>query len=191
VRISAKHREHAEAAAKETGARGAGSNQDVASQSDVVILAVPYTTLDEVISGARRELRDKIIVDVTNPLKSDYSGIATFGTSAAEQLQSKVPGARVVKAFNTVLASRQADPHVDGTAADAFVAANDEDAKARVLELARSMGFRPIDCGPLSMARHLESLAFLNIALQMRHGWPWQAAWKLVGPTPERARKAA
>lgn len=191
VRISARHREHAEAAVKETGAREAGSNQDVAARSDIVILAVPYTTLDEVVADVARAVRDKIVVDTTNPLKSDYSGLATFSSSAAEQVQSKALGARVVKAFNTVLAARQADPRVDGTPVDAFVAGNDDDARARVLELARTMGFRPIDCGPLAMARHLESLAFLNIALQMRHGWPWQAAWKLVGPTPERARKAA
>ena len=69
---------------------------------------------------------------------------------------------------------------------DGFVAADDPEAKAKTLELARSIGFRPIDAGPLAMARALEALAILNIALQMQHGWPWQSGWKLIGPTPEK-----
>jgi len=55
-------------------------------------------------------------------------------------------------------------------------------AKDKVLELVGSIGFRPLDAGPLVMARVLESLALLNILLQIRYGWPWQNGWKLVGP---------
>jgi predicted dinucleotide-binding enzyme len=86
-----------------------------------------------------------------------------------------------VKAFNTAFASRQADPKVDGTVIDAYVAGDDEQAKRQVLELAKSIGFRPIDAGPLVMARVLEGMALLNIMLQIRNKWPWQQGWKLVG----------
>ena len=64
-----------------------------------------------------------------------------------------------------------------------FVAGDDVDAKAAVLDLVRSIGFRPIDAGPLAMARALEAMAVLNMMLQIRNNWPWQAGWKLVGPT--------
>ena len=122
-------------------------------------------------------------MDATNPMRADYMGLATEGTSAAEEIQAHAPGARVVKAFNSALAARQADPTVDGVQVDGFVAADDEEAKATVLDLARSIGFRPIDAGALEMARALEAMALLNITLQLRNSWPWQSAWKLVGPT--------
>jgi predicted dinucleotide-binding enzyme len=124
-----------------------------------------------------------VVVDATNPLRPDYQGLAVEGTSAAEQVQARVKGAKVVKAFNTALAARQADPLVDGTPLDAFVAGDDEQAKATVMELARSIGFHPIDAGPLELARALEALALLNIMLQIRNNWTWQTGWKLVGPT--------
>ena len=52
-----------------------------------------------------------------------------------------------------------------------------------MLDLLETTGFRPIDAGPPSVARYLEGMAFLNIALDARNGWSWQSGWKLVGPT--------
>ena len=62
------------------------------------------------------------------------------------------------------------------------MAGDDEAAKATVLELVEAIGFNPVDAGGLAMARHLEGMAWLNISLQMKNGWSWQAGWKLVGP---------
>ena len=133
-------------------------------------------------------LDGKIVVDATNPIKADYSGLATDGTSGAEEIQAKVPGARVVKAFNTAFAARQADPTVaGGLRVDGYVAGDDEDAKATVLGLVEAIGFNPVDAGGLAMARHLEGMAWLNISLQTKHGWSWQAGWKLVGPDGDAA----
>ena len=70
---------------------------------------------------------------------------------------------------------------MDGTRLDGFVAGDDADAKATVLELVRSIGLRPIDAGPLARARELEALAWLNIALQGSLGNGWHTGWKLVG----------
>jgi len=183
VVFAAKDPEHAQAAAEQTGGRAAGSNREAAEAADVVVLAVPYPAVEAILDELGDALVGKIVVDVTNPFNADYSGLAVEGTSAAEEVQRRVPGARVVKAFNTLLASRQADPVVDGLPVDGFVAGDDESAKKQVLELARSLGMRPIDAGGLPMARALEHMAFLNIALQLRNGWPWQSAWRLVGPT--------
>ena len=103
----------------------------------------------------------------------------------AEQIQKRVPKAHVVKALNYALASRLADPKVNGSRLEGFVAGDDEAAKKLALEFVKSVGFRPIDAGPLAMARALESMAVLNITLQARNNWPWQHGWKLVGPPEE------
>ena len=109
-------------------------------------------------------------------IKPDYSGLATNGVSGAEEIQSKAQGARVVKAFNTAFAARQADPNVaGGLRVDGYAAGDDEEAKQAVLALLGDIGFNPVDAGPLAMARHLEGMAWLNISLQMKNGWSWQA----------------
>jgi NADPH-dependent F420 reductase len=183
VTLSSAHPETARAAAAATGAAAADSNAGAAAAADVVVLAVPYPALPQILDEVGDGLRGKVVVDATNPLRADYMGLATEGTSGAEEIQARVPGARVVKAFNSALAARQADPTVDGVQVDGFVAGDDEEAKATTLELVRSIGFRAIDAGPLEMARALEAMALLNITLQLRNSWSWQSAWKLVGPT--------
>jgi predicted dinucleotide-binding enzyme len=119
----------------------------------------------------------KVLIDATNRVDPADPGSVLDGTSAAEQIQARVPATRVVKAFNTAFASRQADPVVDGVALDGYLAGDDDQAKQTVAELVGSVGFRPVDVGPLVMARALEGLALLNIMLQIRHDWPWQAGF--------------
>jgi NADPH-dependent F420 reductase len=191
VRISSRDPEDAIDAAQESGAKAALTNFEAIAQADIIILAVPHSAIFDVAIELRDHVADRPVVDVTNPLKPDYSGLATEGTSGAERLRHKLGSDRVIKAFNTLFASRMKEPTVDGVPLDGFVAGDDEIAKKRVLELVKSIGLRPIDTGPLEMARHLESLAFLNISLQLRHGWTWQTGWKLVGPTSEAKRQAA
>jgi predicted dinucleotide-binding enzyme len=122
-------------------------------------------------------------VDATNPIDDTYSDLTTNGTSHAEQLTAAVPGVRLVKALNTVFASRLGNTDEGGQPLDGFYAGDDEGAKEVVARLLTSLGFRPIDAGGLRMARSLEELAFLNITLNARHGWSWQSGWRLAGPT--------
>lgn len=124
---------------------------------------------------------------MTNPLNETMSDLVTSGVSGAEDLQSRLPGAVVVKAFNTIFAGRHSRPSEGVTPLDAFIAADDPAAKAKVGEFARSLGYRVIDAGGLRMARALEEMALLNIALNVREGLPWQSAWKLLGPTGEKS----
>jgi NADPH-dependent F420 reductase len=188
VIVSSRSGESARALAEETGARAAATDREAIEAADVVVLAIPYTAVDDVLSQAGAALDGKVVVDATNPIKADYSGLATNGTSGAEEIQGKAPGARVVKAFNTAFAARQADPKVaGGLRVDGYVAGDDEDAKATVLGLAEAIGFNPVDAGGLAMARHLEGMAWLNISLQTKHGWSWQSGWKLVGPDGDAA----
>ena len=183
VTIAAKHPDHAQEAASVTGANSAASTRDAIADADVVILAVPASALDEVAAEIGSAVTGKAVVDVTNHPTPDVS--AQSDTSTAEVLQSKLPQARVIKAFNTAFASQQANPVVDGIALDGYIAGDDAKAKQEVMDLASSIGFRPIDVGPLVMARTLEAMAWLNISLQMQNNWPWQTGWKLVGPTGE------
>lgn len=187
VTLSAKDPSHAEAKAKDTGARAVASAADAVKDAEIVILAVPSAAVDELVGQLAEALAGKIVIDVTNRIKRPNTGESVDGTSGAENIQKRAPKAKVAKAFNYAFASRQADPRIDGVQLDGFVAADDADAKAKVLQLVGDIGFRPIDAGPLAMARALEALAILNISLNMQHGWPWQAGWKLVGPTEKKA----
>ena len=98
-----------------------------------------------------------------------------------------LPDSPVVKAFNTLFATHQVDPMADGLQLDGYVAGDDPTAKAKVLELVRAVGLRPIDVGPLVRARQLEGLAFLNMALNIVNDGAWQSGWKLVGAPVARA----
>ena len=182
VTVSSASGDTAKKLAVETGATAAASNRAAAEGAELVVLAVPYTAMVDVLDDVGPALAGKIVVDATNPLKADYSGLAVEGTSGAEEIQARLPQSRVVKAFNTQFAARQTDPRIAGLSVDGFVAGDDEEAKAVVLDLVKGMGFNPIDAGQLAMSRALEAMAFLNISLQIRNDWSWQAGWKLVGP---------
>jgi hypothetical protein len=133
--------------------------------AEIVMLAVPFTAIDSVLREAGGSVEGKTLVDATNALGSDMQWAIGFTTSGAEELQKKVPKARVVKAFNTVFAQHMDTGRLGDQQLTAFVAGNDADAKNDVLELARNIGFDAIDAGPLSNARLLEPLGYLNIQL--------------------------
>lgn len=181
----------ARAAAEQTRARAARTNLEAVAGADIVVLAVPGPALAEVATELRGHVDGRIVIDVTNRATPDLADLSASATSAAERLQAWLPEARVVKAFNTAFASRMAEPVVDGLAVDGFVAADDEQARAHVLRLVGEVGFRPVDAGPLAMARSLEALAWLNIYLNMSQGGSWQAGWKLVEPSAVAARAGA
>jgi NADPH-dependent F420 reductase len=177
VTISASTAESAREAADAVGAQAAPDNVDATRDAEVVILAVPFVGAgQEVANEIRESVAGKTVIDVTNPMKPDFSGSAVEGSSAAEEFQKQLPEASVVKAFNTIFASHQANPSRD---IDGFVAGDDEKAKQRVISLVESIGFSPVDVGPLSAARHLEGMAFINIGLNAANGWSWTSAWKL------------
>jgi predicted dinucleotide-binding enzyme len=148
----------------------------------MVALAVPYGAVSDVASQLADSVAGKIVIDATNPLASDSSGLATVERSGAELLQEELPAARVVKAFNTVFAANQDKAEVDGVQLDGFVASDDSAAKAAVSRFLEQIGYRVIDAGPLRAARYLEAMAFLNISLNAANGWPWRTGWKLIGP---------
>jgi predicted dinucleotide-binding enzyme len=103
---------------------------------------------------------------MTNPITADFSGLKLgHTTSAAEELQQAAPGARVVKAFNTIFASLFAAPRAVTAQVPVFVAGNDEAAVAAVAELVQAAGFAVEKTGGLDAARLIEPVGMLNIRL--------------------------
>ena len=177
VVITAGTAEHARAAAEQIGARTADSNIDAVANADVVILAVWYpVAVGEIAPEIAAAANGRVIIDVTNPVKPDLSGLVTGEQSAAEELQQKLPGAHVVKAFNTVFGSNQANPRPE---VQVLVAGDDADAKQQVRQLAESLGMTTIDAGALSAARPLEGMALLNMQINAAQGGDWTSRWVL------------
>jgi NADPH-dependent F420 reductase len=190
VTFAARDVEKADRTATSIGATSS-STTDAVAAADIVVLAVPFGALADVADDIRPVADGKIVVDATNPLKPDYSGLALQGTSAAEELARLLPDAKVAKAFNTVFASNQADPDGQGETLDGLFATDDEATRATLAELIESIGFRPVHVGPLSAARELEAMAWLNIRLQMLNGGDWRSAFVVVGaPAPATAQPA-
>ena len=152
-----------------------------AEAAELIILAVPFAEVGNVASQLASAASGKIVIDATNALSPTMElAVDTSTTSGAEELQKKLPGARVVKAFNTTFASAMATGQINGEKLAGLVAADDAEAKAAVLGLVQELGFDPIDAGPLSAARLLEPLAVLNIKLGFVQGYGPASGFRLV-----------
>jgi len=154
--------------------------RETAIWGEVVFFAVPFGAINDVVRDAGEALSGKTVVDVTNALDASMNLAVGFTTSGAEELQKKLPTARVVKAFNTVFAQHMDSGRVGDKPLTAFVAGDDSGAKKTVLELARGIGFDAVDAGPLKNARLLEPLALFNIQLGYALGMGTQIGFKLL-----------
>jgi len=154
--------------------------RDAATSAELVVVAVPFGAIDDVVNAAGKFLEGKTVVDATNALDANMNLAVGFTTSGAEELQKKLPSSRVVKAFNTVFAQHMDSGKLGDQRLSAFVAGDDESARKQVIELARSIGFDAIDSGPLKNARLLEPLAFFNIQLGYALGMGTQVGFKLL-----------
>ena len=179
---AAKTREVAEAA----GATAAATPREAAAVAHIIVLAVPYSAFQAVAAEIAPVADGKIVIDPSNPLKPDYSGLALSDSSGAEELARLLPESKVVKAFNTLFAGNTANPQALGLQLDSLFATDDEAAKDAVCGLSSSIGFRPIHVGPLTASRELEAMALLNIRLQIVSNGNWNTAFALVSP-PESA----
>ena len=181
VTITARNAARLSEVATATGAKAVATNAEAADSADVIVLATPFASAADVAAEIRHVAEGRVIVDTTNRMSFGPAGPdMDTTTSNAEELAALLPGSHVVKAFNTLFASNQADPVLDDVQLDGFVAGDDEAAKASVLSLVASIGLEPVDVGPLARARQLESLAFLNISLNATHNGAWRSGWKLV-----------
>jgi NADPH-dependent F420 reductase len=170
-----------------TGAEVEGlTNDEAATKGDIVLLCVPFRNQSENLTNLKNVLREgQILVDATVPLAAAVGGRATrlLGVpqgSAGQQAQEMAPeGVQVVSALHTVGAPKLADLDEE-LDEDVPIAGDKKDAKRAVAELiAQIPGLRPIDCGRLEMARVIEGLTPLLIAVNGRH--KTHAGIKFVG----------
>jgi predicted dinucleotide-binding enzyme len=112
-------------------------------------------------------LAGKFLVDITNPVASDFTSFVTPENSfGAQEIAKAAPAdAEVVKAFNTQFSHVLAAGSVNGKPLDVFIAGDNAQAKARVSAFIKSLGLRPMDTGPLLMARTLEHACLLSLGL--------------------------
>ncbi|WP_029662898.1 NADPH-dependent F420 reductase [Cellulomonas sp. KRMCY2] len=180
VQILARDAGKAAQAAASSGAASGTIGDPIAG--DVVVLAVPYPAVGEVLGVYAGTLAGKVLVDVTNPL--DFSTfdslVVPADGSAAAVIQALVPEARVVKAFNTTFAATLATRAVGGTTTTVLIAGDDADAKTAVAAVVEGGGLIAVDAGSLRRARELESLGFLQLTLAATEKIGWTGGFALV-----------
>ena len=147
----------------------------------VVILAVWYAAVDDVLGRYRDQLDGKVVVDITNPIDVDaFEPLMLEAGSAAQEIAAKAPGARVVKAFNTTFAGTLGEGRVAGQPLDVFIASDHGDAKEIVSRIVSDAGLRPVDAGPLARAHELEALGYLHMVLQQPLGTGFSSTVKVL-----------
>ena len=147
------------------------STPEAVKDSEIVVLATPWSKTQEAILQIGEALEGKVLVDCTNPLKPDLSGLSVGHiTSGAEQIAQWAPKAKVVKAFNTTGFNIMTDPVLEGRKTVMFVASDDAAARKQVAELATELGFDAVEVGELATARLLEPFALLWISMAYRYG---------------------
>jgi predicted dinucleotide-binding enzyme len=150
-------------------------------RGDVVVPAVWYQALDDILGRYGDQLDGKIVVDITNPVDpKSFQPLTVEDGSAAQEIARKAPGARVVKAFNTTFAGTLVEGQVGGQPLDVFIASDDDEAKRVLSRLAEDGGLRPIDAGPLAHARQLEGAGYLHMAIQNGLGTGYASTIKVL-----------
>ena len=154
-------RDAVKALLKRTGGEASATSQvEAVEGASIVVLAVPGRLAVEIASSLG-DLSGKIVIDPTNNYVRDEVPRLATETSNGEALQDALPGARVVKAFNTLSWRQMVDPDSSGGPVTIPLVGNDEAAKATVADLVTGMGLEPIDLGPIQNARHVEGMLVL------------------------------
>jgi hypothetical protein len=171
-------------------AAGEHSVQQVDTQSqpsgitgEIVVLAVPYAALTDIVATYKDALAGKVVVDITNPVNFEtFDGLVVPADgSAAAELAAALPDSRVVKAFNTNFAATLASGKVGDIRTTVLIAGDDAEAKALVATVISAGGtVDAIDAGSLHRARELEALGFLQITLAASEKINWTGGFALV-----------
>jgi predicted dinucleotide-binding enzyme len=136
---------------------------DAARDADIVIVAVPFASVEAAVKSLG-DLSGKIILDPTNAVRRDENGIRHHATetSVGQLIQGWAPDARVVKAFNTLSSVTMADPSSAGGTVTIPIVGNDPEAKAVVSELVTGIGFDVVDMGTIESAHALEQMLIVR-----------------------------
>jgi 8-hydroxy-5-deazaflavin:NADPH oxidoreductase len=155
--------------------------RDCILKSDIIFLATPWSAVESVIKEHAKVLENKILIDCTNPLKADLSGLTISGeASGAEFIQNLLPKTKVVKAFNTVGFNIMESPTMKDHRAVMYFCGNDSNARQLAKELILDVGFDPIEAGDLKTSRLLEPFALLWISTAYKFGMGRNFAFALI-----------
>jgi len=158
------------------------SETDTPVTGDVVVLAVPYPALREVIAQRADQLAGKVVVDITNPVNFetfDSLVVAADGSAAAE-LAAALPQSQVLKAFNTTFAGTLAAGTVGPLTTTVLIAGDDAQAKSTLAGIIASAGLKAVDAGSLNRARELEALGFLQLTLAANEKVSWTGGFGVI-----------
>lgn len=149
---------------------------------DIVVLAVPYPAIDQIVEQRGDQLAGKIVVDITNPLNFETfdSLVVPADGSAAAEVAAKLPNSRVLKAFNTTFAGTLAAGTVGPLTTTVLIAGDDADAKAELASVVTSGGLKAIDAGSLKRARELEAVGFLQLTLAASEKISWTGGFGVI-----------
>jgi 8-hydroxy-5-deazaflavin:NADPH oxidoreductase len=160
-----------------------GSNDtDKPVAGEIVVLAVPYPAVSEVLAQRADQLAGKIVVDITNPLNFETFDSLTVpaDSSATAEIAATLSNSRVVKAFNTNFAATLASGTIGGQQTTVLIAGDDAEAKSQLAEVVTAGGLRAIDAGSLRRARELDAVGFLQIALAAGEKISWTGGFAVV-----------
>jgi 8-hydroxy-5-deazaflavin:NADPH oxidoreductase len=149
---------------------------------EIVVLAVPYPAVADVLAARGDSLDGKIVVDITNPLDFQTFDSLTVpaDSSATAEIAARLPGARVVKAFNTTFAATLATRTAGPVTTTVLIAGDDADAKEQLAGILTAGGLGAVDAGALKRARELEAIGFLQITLAAGNKVPWTGGFAVV-----------
>lgn len=149
---------------------------------DLVVLAVPYPSLAQIATNYGDQLAGKVVVDITNPLNFETFDalVVPDDSSAAAQLQQALPGAHVLKAFNTNFAATLASGTVGAEKTTVLIAGDDDAAKSTLAAAVEAGGLTAIDAGSLRRAHELEAIGFLQLTLAASEKIGWNAGFAVI-----------
>jgi 8-hydroxy-5-deazaflavin:NADPH oxidoreductase len=153
-----------------------GSNDtDQPVTGDIVVLAVPYPAVSQILAERGDQLVGKVVVDITNPLNFETfnSLVVPADSSATAEIAAALPNSKVLKAFNTNFAATLASGTIADQPTTVLIAGDDAEAKSQLTDVVTGGDLRAIDAGDLSRARELESIGFLAITLASAEKISW------------------
>lgn len=154
-----------------------------AAEADLVLpaLFIRHGSFD-VLDRLAAKLSGKVLIDISNPYNEDHSDFTTpWDTSAAEEIQRRLPHTLVVAAFKNISWALLEDPPRGEKCIDVLIAGDSPEAKAAFLHLCEGTPFRYLDAGPLMQARTIERLTLLTGPVGRQIGAYPRMSWKLVG----------
>lgn len=149
---------------------------------DIVVLAVPYPAIKEVLAQRADQLTGRVVADITNPVNFETFDSLTVpaDSSAAAEIAAALPDSKVLKAFNTTLGPTLAAGVIGGRPTTVLIAGDDTDAKTQLAGIITAGGLQAVDAGTLRRARELEALGFLQITLAATEKVGWTGGFAVV-----------